>query len=188
MKKTILASLVAILAAGSAAAQTSVSIAVSDVEATSNGAKSDRYILGVKTALGKTGLTGDLNVSNTRKESTAALSNRTEVGVTAPVFSAGIFSGSVRGATGAKMVSGSDTTYYYSIEPGVSAKLTDALSARVAYRFRDAYASDVADRSNSMRVGVSYALTKVDSVGLSYDKVRGDGAEKALTVGYTRSF
>lgn len=187
MKKTILASLVAILAAGSAVAGTSVSLGYSDVEATSTGAQSHRLNLGVKTTVGNA-LSADFGVSTTRNDTTGALSQRTEVGIGAPLVSFGRFGTDVRVATGAKMVSGSDTKYYYSIEPGVNVALTDRLSARVAYRFRDAYASDVADRSNTNRVGVSYALTKADKVGLSYDKVRGDGAEKAVTLGYTRSF
>ena len=187
MKKTILASLVAILAAGSAVAGTSVSVGYGQVEATATGAQSHRLNLGVKTTVGNA-LSADFGVSSTRNDATGALSQRTEVGVTAPVFSAGIFSGSVRGATGAKMVSGSDTTYYYSVQPTVSVKLGESLTASAGYRFRDAYANDVADRSHATRLGVSYALTKADSIGLSYDKVRGDGAEKAVTVGYTRSF
>ena len=104
------------------------------------------------------------------------------------MLEAGRLTSSVRVATGAKMVSGSDTKYYYSVEPGVSYKLTDSLSARVAYRFRDAYANDVADRSNTNRVSLNYALSKSNTVSIGYDKVRGDGAEKAVSVGLSHAF
>jgi long-subunit fatty acid transport protein len=85
-------------------------------------------------------------------------------------------------------VSGSTATSYYSIEPGVNYKITDALTARVAYRYRDAFSSGVADRSDTARLGLSYALTKQDTIGLGYDVVKKDGAEKATTLNYTRSF
>jgi len=39
-----------------------------------------------------------------------------------------------------------------------------------------------------MRYGLSYALTKKDTIGVMYDVVRKDGAEKAYNFSYTRSF
>lgn len=185
MKKTIIA--LSLLALAGAASAGSVSVSGAQAEATATGIKSNRLTFGYKTELAK-GFAGDVSISNTSNNSTNALSNRTEVGVTAGVLEAGRLSSNVRVATGAKMVSGSETTYYYAVEPGVNYKLTDSLTARVAYRFRDAYANDVADRSNTNRVSLSYALSKSNTVSVGYDKVRGAGAEKAVSVGLSHSF
>lgn len=185
MKKTIIA--LTLLALAGAASADSISVSGAVAESAATGVDSNRFTFGYKKDLAK-GFAGDVSVSNTSNTSTNALSNRTEAGLTASVLEAGRLTGSVRVATGAKMVSGSDTKYYYSVEPGVSYKLTDSLSARVAYRFRDAYANDVADRSNTNRVSLSYALSKSNTVSVGYDKVRGDGAEKAVSVGLSHAF
>lgn len=186
MKKTILASLVALLATTAAHAG-SVSVSGAVAEANGTGVQSHRYTFGYKDTIAP-GFVGDVSISNTSNDTTNALSNRTEAGVTADLFSASKLGANVRVATGAKMVSGSNTTYYYSVEPGVSYKITDNLSARVAYRFRDAYANDVADRSNSNRASLTYALSKSNTVSVGYDKVRGDGAEKAVSIGLSHAF
>jgi long-subunit fatty acid transport protein len=186
MKKIILASILA-AAAGLASAQTSVTLSGSVVDSDVNGQQTHRQGLTVRTGLAY-GLTGDVGVINSQNDSTNATSVRQEVGVSGTVFAAGPLSATVRGGIGQKAVSGSSATAYYSIEPGISYKVTDALTARVAYRFRDAFSSSVADRSDTTRVGVSYALTKKDTIGVGYDVVKKDGAEKATSLSYTRSF
>ena len=86
-----------------------------------------------------------------------------------------------------KAQSGSQDFSYYSVEPGVNAKF-GAVTARVAYRYRDAFDTDNADRSNTMRYSVGYNVTKTDKVTLGWDNVSGDGANKTTTFAYTRSF
>jgi long-subunit fatty acid transport protein len=186
MKKIILASILA-AAAGLASAQTSVTLGAVVADSDVNGQQTQRKSLTVRTGLGY-GLTGDLGVSNGQNGTTNATSVRQELGVAGTVFQSGIFRASLRGGVGLKTSSGKEGTEYYVIEPGVSVKVTDALTARVAYRFRDAFSSSVADRSDTTRFGVSYALTKNDSISLGYDIVKKDGAEKATSLSYTRSF
>ena len=186
MKKIILASILA-AAAGLVSAQTSVTLSGSVVDSDVNGQQTHRQGLTVRTGLGY-GLTGDVGVINSRNDTTRATSVRQEVGVSGTVFTAGAFSANVRGGLGLKTVSGKDATSYYSIEPGVNFKVTDALTARVAYRYRDAFSSGVADRSDTTRFGLSYALTKKDTIGVGYDVAKKDGAETATTLSYTRSF
>jgi long-subunit fatty acid transport protein len=186
MKKIILASILA-AAAGLVSAQTSVTLSGSVVDSDVNGQQTHRQGLTVRTGLGY-GLTGDVGVINSQNETTNATSVRQELGLSKTVFTAGAFSANVRGGLGLKTVSGKDATSYYSIEPGVNFKVTDALTARVAYRYRDAFSSGVADRSDTTRFGLSYALTKKDTIGVGYDVAKKDGAETATTLSYTRSF
>jgi hypothetical protein len=132
-------------------------------------------------------LAGDVVLSVGQAESTKAFSGRSEVGLTYSV-PFGRFTGSVRGATGLKHTSGSSDTSYYSVEPAVAYGLTDKLTARVGFRFRDAYDSGVADQTRTGRVGLSYALTKQDAIGVRYDRVRGDSELNIVAVNYTRRF
>jgi hypothetical protein len=44
------------------------------------------------------------------------------------------------------------------------------------------------DTTETVRAGVSYALTKQDAIGVRYDKVTGDAKQNVVAVNYTRSF
>ena len=44
------------------------------------------------------------------------------------------------------------------------------------------------DTTDTVRVGLSYALTKKDSIGVRYDRVRGDSFNHSYNLSYTRSF
>jgi opacity protein-like surface antigen len=186
MKKIILASILATMA-GLASAQTSVTLGGSVVESDVNGQKTDRTSITVRTGVGY-GLVGDVGVINSQNQTTNTTSVRQELGLSSTVFTAGAFSANVRGGLGLKTVSGKDATSYYSVEPGVNYRVTESLTARVAYRFRDAVSSGVADRSDTTRLGLSYALTKKDTFSLGYDVAKKDGAETATTFSYTRLF
>jgi opacity protein-like surface antigen len=186
MKKIILASILATMA-GLASAQTSVTLGGSVVESDVNGQKTDRTSITVRTGVGY-GLVGDVGVINSQNQTTNTTSVRQELGLSSTVFTAGAVSATVRGGLGLKTVSGKDATSYYSVEPGVNYRVTESLTARVAYRFRDAVSSGVADRSDTTRLGLSYALTKKDTFSLGYDVAKKDGAETATTFSYTRLF
>jgi len=167
-------------------AATSVTIGGAVADSDVNGQQTHRTSIGVRTTLG-TGVTGDIAVINSRNDVTRSTSVRQEAGVGVTAFNTGRLSLGVRGAVGVKSVSGQDRVEYYSLEPGANFKLTSDLTARVAYRFRDAF-SDSGDRSDTMRYGLSYAVTKKDTIGVIYDVVRKDGAEKTYNFSYTRSF
>ena len=186
MKKIILASILTAVV-GVASAQTSVTIGGTVADSDVTGQTTNRKSLTVRTAVGA-GLTGEVGVSNGQNSTTNATSVRQELGLSGTVFQAGVVRATLRGGIGLKTSSGKEGTEYYTIEPGISVKVTDALTARVAYRYRDAFSSSVADRSDTARFGLSYALTKQDTIGLGYDVVKKDGAEKATTLNYTRSF
>ncbi len=186
MKKILVTTLLA-LAATTSMAQTSMTLGGAVAEADSNGQETVRTSIMVRTALSK-GFAGDIGVINSRNNTTRATSVRQEVGVTAVGFETSVLTANVRTAVGVKSVSGADRVEYYSVEPGVNFKVTSDLTTRVAYRFRDSFSNGDADRSDTMRYGLSYALTKKDTIGVMYDVVRKDGAEKAYNFSYTRSF
>lgn len=186
MKKILVTTLLA-LASTASMAQTSVTLGGAVAEADSNGQETVRTSVTVRTSLAK-GFAGDVAVINSRNNTTQATSVRQEVGVTAVGFETSVLNANIRTAVGVKSVSGADRVEYYSVEPGVNFKVSQDLTARVAYRYRDAFSSGDADRSDTMRYGLSYALTKKDTIGVVYDVVRKDGAEKAYNFSYTRSF
>lgn len=131
----------------------------------------------------------DFGVSSTQTSGTDAVSTRAEVGVTASQPLPFGLTGSVRAGLGEKYVSTGNFTYY-SVEPAVSAPIgSTGLTAKVGWRYRSAIDSTANnDQTHTMRYGVSYDLSKVDSVGVRYDRVRGDADQKVLAVNYTRSF
>lgn len=151
-----------------------------------SGADQNNYNLTVRESIAK-GVTGDIQFSNTYTRDTgAASSTRIEAGVT-PTLPLGPVTGYARVAVGQKASTGSDFTYY-SVEPGVSAPLGAGFTAKLGYRFRNAFDTGNNDTTRTIRAGLSYDLTKTDSVGVRFDRVQGDADQKVWAVGYTRSF
>jgi hypothetical protein len=183
MKKII--AILALASAGTAFAN-SVSMEYQAWENPTTKADTAGLVLTVRQNLSKA-VTGDVQLSVNQAEATNALGSRSEAGLTysAPV---GRFAGYVRGAVGLKHVGGESNTSYYSIEPGVRYGLTDRLSARVGYRYRDAFSNSVADQTNTVRVGLAYAVSKTAEVGVRFDRVRGDSEQNIVALGYTRRF
>lgn len=149
-------------------------------------AETTGLVLTVREDLTKS-LAGDVVLSVNQAEATKAFGGRSETGLTYSV-PVGRLTGYVRGAVGLKHVSGSGDTSYYSVEPGVSYGITNRLTARVGYRYRDAFKDGIADQTNTARVGLGYALTKNDAIGVRYDRVRGDSELNVIAVNYTRRF
>lgn len=133
--------------------------------------------------------TGDMGISAVQKDSTNAITNRYELGVTYNQPLTSLLSADFRVANGWKAKSGSDTTTYYVLEPSVTAKIpSTAASVKVGYRVRNAWESDVADNSKTTRLALGYNLTKNDKISLGRDWQRGDGALTQTTLQYTRAF
>jgi hypothetical protein len=144
------------------------------------------FVLGVKHDFNNT-FAGDVAFVNTQTDGTNALGTRLEAGVTAAA-DFGIVKGYVRTALGQRYSNTTNYTYY-SVEPGVM-KTFGAFTAKVGYRFRDATDTNVntSEHTGTTRIGVSYALTKNDSIGVRYDRVHGDANSKGTSVFYTRGF
>jgi hypothetical protein len=136
--------------------------------------------------------TAHAQVSTTQTTGTNAVSTRLETGVTGQVGLFGPVSGYTTVAVGEKYSSVSPGHFaYYSVEPGVTAPIGNTgLTAKVGYRFRSAMenANVNNDTTQTIRAGLSYAVTKQDAVGVRYDKVSGDVKQNIVALNYTRSF
>ena len=68
--------------------------------------------------------------------------------------------------------------------------LTSSLTAKVAYRYRTAAenANVNKDTTDTVRVGVTYAIDKVRSVGARFDRITGDSRQDGYNVFYSHSF
>jgi len=159
---------------------------IDGVKGTSN---ATQYQLTVKEQI-TTSFAGDVSFSNQVKDTTQSLSSRAEAGLTGSYPVAGI-SLYTRAAVGEKFTG--STTYgnfgYYSVEPGVLAPIgKTGLTARLGYRFRSPFDTANNDTTRTWRAGLSYDLTKKDTIGVRYDQMRGDSNQNAVAVNYTRSF
>jgi hypothetical protein len=131
-------------------------------------------------------LAGDFSITQTQTDVSNALGNRIEAGLT-PTLGLGPVTGYTRVALGQK-TSNTQAFGYYSIEPGVSAPVGPVV-IKAGIRWRSATDSVVNnDQTHTKRIGVSYRLTKTDTIGLKYDRVRGDATPNVTAVNYTHSF
>jgi hypothetical protein len=128
-------------------------------------------------------------LSSTQTDSTNAVSTRLEVGGTATVPLFGPVSGYTKVALGQKYSTSGQFTYY-SVEPGVSVPLNSSLTAKVGYRFRTAAENPNVnnDTTQTVRVGLAYAINKEHAVGFRFDRITGDSRQDGYNIFYTRSF
>lgn len=184
MKIAFLAATVAF--AGLASAQSSVTATYGVQDLVPSNVQNHVINFTAKTALNKN-FAIDAGIQTTTADVANTVTNRYEAGLTAGT-DFGAFKPDVRLAVGQKQKSGVESFSYYSVEPGVNATLPAGFSARLAYRYRDAFNEANADQSRTWRASLGYNLTKADKVTVGYDRLRGDGANNTTTVAYTRSF
>lgn len=187
LMKKILA-ILAVAISGTAFAADSVTVESQQI---SNSGSNGQHLYGliVKKDINST-FTSDISIGQVQTENTNALSTRLEAGVTgtAPIY--GIVNGYTRVGLGQRYTNTADFAYY-SVEPGIAVAVPGlaGVTAKVGYRWRSAVDSSAnGDQTNTMRYGVSYALSKVDTVGVRYDRVKGDFDQKVWAVNYTRGF
>jgi hypothetical protein len=150
------------------------------------GADQKQYSLSVKENITKE-IAGDVSFSNTTTDSTGALTTRLEGGLTGLTQQVGPVIGYVRAAVGQRYSNTADFSYY-SVEPGVLIPIGN-FTGKIGYRYRSAFDSTAnGDQTNTWRAGLSYALTKQDTVGVRYDQMRGDSKQNVVAVNYTRGF
>ena len=102
-----------------------------------------------------------------------------------PVGPVGVYT---RVAVGEKYTNGANFAYY-SVEPGVTYTIGQA-TAKVGYRYRTAMVDPNVnkDTTDTVRVGLAFEVTKKDTIGIRYDRVRGDSFNHSYNLAYTRSF
>jgi hypothetical protein len=180
MKKIL--AILAVAISGTAFAADSVTVESQRIN-NAGAAAQQQYVLGVKKQF--SGFAGDLAFSNAQTEGTNALSTRIEAGATVagPV---GLYA---RVATGQKYSNTADFSYY-SIEPGIAAAVPGVagLTAKAGFRWRSAYDSANNDQTHTARYSLAYAVSKIDTVAVKYDRVNGDSNQKIVSVAYTRGF
>jgi len=188
MKKIALATILTMAAFGVSAA--SVTAEYQDANGVNGNASQQGYNLSVKGNVSK-GVDADVGIQTRVNDSTGGISStRLEAGLTgtaslAPSLPFAVYT---RVASGQKFTTTTNYTYY-SVEPGVSVPFgSTGLTARLGWRYRAAYDTANADETKTWRAGVSYAVTKQDSVGVRYDRMRGDLNQNVVAVNYTRSF
>jgi hypothetical protein len=149
---------------------------------------SSLYLLSVSENINKNFSVG-LTTNFGAKNSNGSVSNSRIEGSVTGKTTVGFISPYVRIGVGQKFTTVTNYSYY-SVEPGVTAPLGNTgLTARLGYRYRTAVDSTAfADTTNTWRLGMSYALTKQDTVGVRYDQVRGDTNQNNVAFNYTRSF
>jgi hypothetical protein len=184
MKKFALAT--ALVLAATLASAAEVGLEYKDYNGVNGGADANAYSLSVAGNVAP-GLKADIKFQNKQEDGTNTLSTRLETGLTGSAQIYGPISGYVRGAVGEKFTNTSDFAYY-SIEPGVSAKMGDRVTTSLGWRYRDAFNDANGDQTRTWRAKVGYDLTKVDNVYVGYDRQRGDSEYNAWRVGYVRSF
>ena len=128
-------------------------------------------------------------LSSTQTDTSNSVSTRLEVGGTATIKLYGPVNGYAKLALGQKYSTAGQFTYY-SIEPGVSVPLSSSLTAKVGYRYRTAAENPNVnkDTTDTVRVGVTYAIDKVRAVGFRFDRITGDSRQDGYNVFYTHSF
>jgi predicted porin len=120
---------------------------------------------------------------------TNAVSTRLEFGGTYSLPVYGPVTGYTRVALGQKYSTTGQFTYY-SIEPGINLPLTEKITAKIGYRYRTAAENPNVnkDTTDTVRIGVSYAINKQHAVGVRYDRMTGDSRNDSVNIFVTRSF
>ena len=188
MKKIAIATILAMTAFGASAA--SVTAEYQNADSVNGSANQQGYNLSVRGNVSKA-VTVDAGIQTRSNDSTGGInSTRLEAGLTgsaslAPSLPFAVYT---RVASGQKFTT--TTNYaYYSVEPGVTVPFgSSGLTARVGWRYRAAYDTANADETKTWRAGLSYAVTKQDTIGVRYDRMRGDTNQNVVAVNYTRGF
>ena len=190
MKIKLLSAAVLLAVSSAGFAQTSATIALQDRKLDSNGQSVSVTQLSVKTRLFSQ-VDGDIGINQAKNDTTNSITDRRDLGLSSGYEVTDFAKVTLRAATGIKNVSGKEGIYYYSIEPGVNIKTPlDGLTARVAYRYRNAYDTVNLDELQTMRYALSYDLTKKDRITLQYDNAFSGTSPtyKQTGIAYTRSF
>jgi len=118
--------------------------------------------------------------------------NRVETGLTVQRAVFGPVDSYARLGIGVKTVNGSQSFPYNSEELGVIYHAPFDLHAKLGYRWRQAFSTtDVQNDTNkTLRMGLSYDLTKTDTIGINLDKVSNatSADQTAYQLTYTRKF
>ena len=77
---------------------------------------------------------------------------------------------------------------HYSVVLGTKFPIAGALTGDIGYRYRNAFESGYSYQTNRPHLGLNYALTKNDSVGVRFARSYGDEEKEQWRATYTRNF
>lgn len=77
---------------------------------------------------------------------------------------------------------------YFTIEPKAEYALTDALSLKTSWRYRNSFSDSNNYQTRTWKIGAGYDVTKQDEVEFKYFMKRGDSDTNGVLVEYTHSF
>lgn len=183
MKKLLITSLLALASLSAVAGNATVEY--SSIEGLNGGKDGTGYLFQVSETVAKN-LDLSAQMLTTQTQGTNALGSRVELGLT-PKLPTAFGSLYTKVSVGEKLTS-TGPKEYYSVEPGIVVSVNKDISVRAGYRYRTAFDSAINDTTRTERLGVSYALTKKDSVNVRFDRVRGDSVQNSWNFAYTRNF
>ena len=183
MKKSLIASLIAGLAFSTTAMAEHSYIKLEGVHYNYSSQPNDKngFNLQIGTEVGN-GIKLDVKNEFRVEETAHKSSNRLEAGATYEAKVWDKIGVSLRGSLGEKYAD--DTNHgYYTIEPGVSYALNDALKLKASYRLRDAFSDSRNDHTNTYKIGADYDLNKTAYVTGSIGRTTGDQEYTSLQGG-----
>jgi len=184
MKKIILTTLFA-LTSMSAFASGSVTVEYHSWKNQKTNTYTDGIVLAVSERITDR-ISGNVVFSGNKARATDAIGSRIEAGgtYTTPL---GPINLSLRTAVGQRYSNNANNSYY-SVQPSVAYRWNDSITITAGYRYRDSFSSTVEDKTDTVQVGASYALSKNNTIGVRFDRVSGDSNLKLLAVNFTRRF
>lgn len=91
------------------------------------------------------------------------------------------------GRLGEKVTSSTHFSYY-ALDAGVKIPLNDRFTGDIGYRYRNAFDTANNYQSDRIYLGIGYALTNKDSVGIRWMRSWGDDEKDSWRLTYTRRF
>lgn len=129
----------------------------------------------------------DLSTKFRENDDTSETNTRLEVGATQYVPVTDWLKLYGRAALGNRF-DNTDDFAYWSAEAGGVIPVTNCLSLKVGYRYRDSFEEDTEYQTDTVRVSVTYAVSENSSVFLGYDHFTGDTNVNGVNLGYAFKF
>lgn len=150
------------------------------------GTDQQNYNLTVRESV-SSNLIADVQFSQTTNDIGPGTVQRLEAGLT-PTYKTTYATFGSRFTVGEKYTT-SQQYGYWSANPFVAVPIANTnLTTFAGWRYRAAFDTNYLDTTRTWRGGVQYALTKQDTVGVRYDRVKGDSDSKVWAFFYTRGF
>lgn len=188
MKSKLLLALLATLTSASVFAA-SATIEFQDMNSLYGAKDTHNVVLSVKENISKS-LVGDVTVGQVSSVGAGTSITRVEAGLTGLLPATSFATVYTRVGLGDK-TSTTTSFPFYNVESGVKTSTPIVgLNTQLGFRFRSAFSETNKDTTRTLRAGVSYDLTKSDTVGVRFDGVRGVApqVQNVYAVNYTRSF